>query len=692
MTSNFKPFAAKIAAAFQAMSQGELHVVDIAGDDIWQAYLAAFPPGTNEIYRVRTEHDGSYDRAFVRKLGNVVRLKDGKVTSIWDTADLPAPYDVVAAVLAAKVRNAPIVGVYRTKEATLGYESSVEQLEGGATHRWYHFHAKIDRKHQATSPDEARGQINTNIGVYKRALTELKLSAFDDVLDLINSNGLYRGDEHKANVTALRALFLKAAGIDDAIARNRFVWESFAANPMGVTLLRNTVIGTLLVDLSEGVPLETAVRSFESKVAPANYRRPTALITQRMVDDAAATLAHLGLESALDRRLAVMSDISVNNVLWVDNSVKAQMKDGIAGLLAKDVKAPKIKPENVVNIGMDQFVANILPVVSSMEVLFANPLAGNLVTLTAPGVADAEKLFKWNNGFAWSYAGNIADSEMRRAVQERGGRVDGVFRFTHMWNYEKRNASLMDLHVFMPGHGGQRGNNHGNYGNDNRVGWNHRKNFASGGVQDVDYVQAAPVGFVPVENITFPDIKKMPDGVYACAIHNWSFRSPTEGGFKAEIEFGGQVFEYEHKRPLKQNEWVEVAEVTLKNGQFTIDHKLPHGAASVEHWGLKTETFIKVNTLLLSPNFWDDQAVGNKHWFFILEGCATDEPTRGIYNEFLRNDLDKHRKVFEVLGNRTKCPASAEQLSGLGFSSTQRNTLTVRVKGTGLQATYNINF
>lgn len=71
---------------------------------------------------------------------------------------------------------------------------------------------------------------------------------------------------------------------------------------------------------------------------------------------------------------------------------------------------------------------------------------------------------------------------------------------------------------------------------------------------------------------------------------------------------------------------------------------------------------------------------------------ATDEPTRGIYNEFLRNDLDKRRKVFEVLGNRTKCPVSTEQLSGLGFSSTQRNTLTVRVKGTGLQATYNINF
>lgn len=664
--SNFKPFAAKIAAAFQAMSQGELHVVDIAGDDIWQRYLAAFPPGTNEIYRVRTEHDGSYDRAFVRKIGNVVHLKNGQVTSIWDTRDLPYPYDQVAAVLAATVRNAPITGVYRTKEAALGYESSVEQLEGGATHRWYHFHAKIDRKHQAASPDEARGQINTNIGVYARALTELKLSAFDDVLDLINSNGLYRGDEHKTNVTALRGLFLKAAGIDDTIARNRFVWESFAANPMGVTLLRNTVIGTLLVDLSEGVSLETAVRAFETKVAPANYRRPTALITQRMVDDAAATIANLGLESALDRRLAVMSDVSVNNVLWVDNSVKAQMKDGIAGLLAKDVKAPKIKPKNVVNIGMDQFVANILPVVSSMEVLFTNPLVGNLVTLTAPGVADAEKLFKWNNGFAWSYAGNVADS-IKEKVKRAGGNVDADLRVSLAWN----NFDDLDLHSVSP------------YG--------HVCFHNKAGILDVD-MNISPNTRTPVENQSWV---KPRAGTYVIKVHCYMPRETIDVGFTLEMAYNGKVEQYSY--PKVARGMLECLQFNVDNrGEVTeiklLDKNLVGGSISQERWGLKTETFIKVNTLLLSPNFWDDQAVGNKHWFFILEGCATDEPTRGIYNEFLRNDLDKHRKVFEVLGNRTKCPVSNDQLSGLGFSSTQRNTLTVRVKGTGLQATYNINF
>ena len=51
------------------------------------------------------------------------------------------------------------------------------------------------------------------------------------------------------------------------------------------------------------------------------------------------------------------------------------------------------------------------------------------------------------------------------------------------------------------------------------------------------------------------------------------------------------------------------------------------------------------------------------------------------YNEFLDNSLNTHRKVFEVLAGKMKCPVSKEQLSGVGFSSTQRNELICKVAG-----------
>src|SRR5690606_1291105 len=141
---------------------------------------------------------------------------------------------------------------------------------------------------------------------------------------------------------------------------------------------------------------------------------------------------------------------------------------------------------------------------------------------------------------------------------------------------------------------------------------------------------------------------------------------------------------------------VEVATFTMRNGEmskFTVtDPKIAHQGLPQLAWGLNTETFVKVNTLMLSPNHWDDNTTGNKHWFFILEGCANPEGTRGIYNEFLRGNLEQHRKVFEVLGSKTRCLPSNEQLSGLGFSSTREDEVIIRVTGSKINKTYKVKF
>lgn len=84
---------------------------------------------------------------------------------------------------------------------------------------------------------------------------------------------------------------------------------------------------------------------------------------------------------------------------------------------------------------------------------------------------------------------------------------------------------------------------------------------------------------------------------------------------------------------------------------------------------------------MLSPNYWDGQVIGNKHYFFILDGCKNPEPTRGFFNEYLKDSLRDHRKVFEILGNNMLLPASLDQLSGLGFSSTVRADLICKLKG-----------
>jgi hypothetical protein len=677
---DFKLIKNAVAAKFAELAKHELYRTGITKDKLWDTYLASFPAGSNPIYKTRTEHDCQCCKQFIRAVGDVVSIIDGKVVSIWDCEVGEPNYQAVCDAMAAAVKEHPIEDVFLHYEKTAGTEKSLQDtLDGIVT--WNHFHVHIPAKFVVTNGTigSQLNEVRTAREVMARGLNDLTIEALDTVLELIQQNSLYRGEEHKHAVQQFRELKQQYDRSTNPLA---FTWVKVKEVHAAVARFRNTSIGTLVTALSEGKDLEAAVKSFEEIVAPANYKRPTALVTPAMIAKAKETITELGLTSALERRYAKLGDITINNVLFADRSAQKAMKGDVFDALAASVPVKAQSFDKVEEVPIDKFISDILPKAKSLEIMVENRHTGNLVSLIAPADPTALPLFKWGNNFSWSYNGDVADS-MRERVVKAGGRVDGVLRFTHSWNHIGRNASLMDLHVFLPGSSPHKEGCHNQYPDGQRVGWNNRNDWASRGVQDVDYVDAAPVGYVPIENITFPSLQYLKEGRYTFKIHNWSLRAPTDSGFKAEIELNGEVFEYEYLRPLKDKEWVTVAEATLKNGHFSIEHKIPHGAAVRQTWSVNTQNFHKVTALMMSPNFWDGQlGIGNKHYFFMLDGCRNEGTARGFYNEFLKADLDKHRKVIEMVGAKMRTEEAEHQLSGLGFSSTQRNSVLCKVEGT----------
>jgi len=653
----FKTFANAVAKRYADLVRGELFTVDVI--DLFETYLAAFPEGTDPIFRVRTTHDCNADKNFIRRLGNVVTINpDGSRSSLWEVGDVPYPYDVVAQRLSEIVQQAPITGIFRTKEAAFGSKPNYDNHDPSI--RWEHFYGAVAKLHQTSMPDKVRGERGAIAQVLRRGLNEITPADIDTVLDLIEAKALYRGEEHVKAIKDFRTLQQAFAKAPD---HEGFIWSSL---DKPAARFRNTVIGTLLVDLAEGVELEKAVKSFEKKVAPENYKRPTALITPKMIEQAVAALDELGLTDAIERRYAVIDDVSVSDVLFVDNEVRGKMKGGLTDLLmgSSKVRSRALDTTAATPISIDDFMALGA---KSIELLVANDQLRNFVSLTAPQHADSGKLFKWDNEFAWMYDGELADTGMRDRVKAAGGRVDGELRISLGWF----NGDDLDLHCRPP-----RGSEI-YFGN-------------KCGILDVDMNAGGKMNRVdPVENMAWP---RMPlDGQYEFYVHQFNRRSHENDGFKLEVEAKGVVHHLSYAKAMAQGDKVSIT-LTIANGQLT---HIKHGTAmastttSVEKWGVKTLTPVRVDTIMTSPNFWEGAGgVGNRHWFFMLDGCVNPDATRGFVNEFLRGSLDPHRKVFEVLSSKTKCPPSPRQLSGVGFSSTRRDKVIAIADGRTYEVTF----
>jgi hypothetical protein len=555
------------------------------------------------------------------------------------------------------VSSHDISSIFLSNEVTAGKEFNIEANEAGDI-KWEHFYADIDQAFITQDVAAERGLADSTVSMFKRALDEFSLEALQSVEDLCDS--IYKGEEFKPTVSK----FIEAKKAYEASDKKLFAWCNYKKYPAKI---RNSAIGALIVHINGGMELEQAVKAYEAMVAPANYKRTTAVVTEGMKKEAMKVIAELGIEPSLARRHATLEDISVNNVLFANRDSAALMKGTLEAMLS--AKTISKVPTSAIEIPIDKFLSDVLPHSTNVEALVENKHTGNFVSLVAPINPDAPSIFKWNNNFSWSYNGEVTDA-MKERVKAAGGSVDGVLRCSLQWNEDKSDSQNdLDLHCI------EANKNHIYYGNKGR-------RHQSSAMLDVDI--QVPGSSIAVENIIYTNLNQMPDGTYKFYVNNYSGRNSK--GFRAQIEFNGVIHEFNYSQSVSSD--VVIATITLKNGVFSIESNLKSSQSQKVEWDISTLQYQKVSTIMLSPNYWDEQAIGNKHYFFMLDGCKNPSPVRGFYNEFLSSDLTPHRKTFEMISSLMKCEPADNQLSGLGFSSTIPNNIHLKVDG----KPYNVSF
>lgn len=666
LEDNFKKMCEENANLFE---------VDLDKDILWETYLNTIPAKDNKIYRTRREFDCSCCRHFIKGIGNVVAIKDNKMISLWDFKTSDDTWNTVLEAMSKFVKKHKVTDIYVSKFNHVGTRYSMDKTEDGNPIKWEHFYLDIPSKfvynNRYDTIDSVRGEKRTTRNVFKRSLDELTMDSVVTVLELIKQNSLYRGEEYQYTVEEFRKIKKEYDALKTAKAKELYTWsKSVTLNPT-IAKIRNTAIGTLLIDISEDMELDVAVGKYEAVVAPTNYKRSKPIFTQKMLEDAQKTITELGYLDSLERRYANADDITVNNILFSNRDTAKRISGGnsLFDALSKETKSNPKKFDRVEEITIDKFIDSVLPTVTDIEAYVENKHTPNFVSLIAPVNKDSKTMFKWNNNFSWAYKGNVTDSIVKQNVKNAGGKVDGVLRFSIQWNdIDGYDENDLDAHCIEP--------------NKNEIYYGNRRDMRTTGMLDIDIINPTR-NVSAVENITWIDINKMIDGTYQFYVHCFSNRG-GRSGFRAEIEFNGEIYSFDYTTPLRNGQKVDVANVTLKDGQFIIETKLPSNTSSREIWGVNTNQFVPVSVMCYSPNYWDKQnGIGNKHYFFMLKGCVNDELPNAWYNEFLNNELyPNHRKVLEALSSKAHVLETSDQLSGIGFSSTLRNELVVKVKGT----------
>ena len=685
-----KEFRSLVQAQFDKMcATGKLFRSKTSGRVLWETYLNNME---KSIFRDpgSSTYNCNHCSNFIQRYGNIVSIEGDKLVSIFDI-EIEGEYKLAAQEL-AKVAKSGIESIFvetydnlnslpyerctktdavyklgvdtNTKEYTKEEVEKYGKVVMNKLYTFEHLSIKVPKQFVNTTGKSIEALVGTardDKNVFQRALKEIELDTLELVRDLIVQGSLINGEPHLYKVESfieMKKSYLEASDKD--------IWCWLKSSGYNLCRFGNELIGTLCYDIQEN-GIDKAWKDWNYRIDPQNYMKVSAPVSQKKIDADIKYMQENGYETSFIRRFAILEDVRIELIKHINNAKKpVSIFDSV-----KSASNKAIDFKGIQSVSIQDFMDNILPTCSTVEVYLKNKYQDNLVTLTT-AAQECKPLFAWDNNFSWTYSNNLTGkSEIKQQVKSKGGFVDGILRGSIVWNDDTKDMSDYDLWCEEPG-----GTKIG-YSTPFRKDMNGRFS-PCGGQLDVDI--RVPQG-VAVENIYFKDRSNLKIGTYKFYINIYHASSANK--FKFQIDTDGKIADYECVHKFSSGKNIPAVDVDYNGVEFTVKNHLQPSIsedAVINLYGLNTNEFHKVNLLLESPNHWD-KPIGNKHYMFMLENCKADKPLRGFHVENLNSDLLQCKRTLEIFANNSKIEPDGEQLSGLGFNSSVRDELIVRVDG-----------
>lgn len=338
------------------------------------------------------EHRQHYNchccRNFIERFGKiVVIMPDGSVESpLWSKTDVPEFFQKSVEAMRQAVINTKIDSVFVTEEKKWG---------NAVTGVWTHLHGtpprEVIHKDKLKTSYQLASEHKENFGIINRGLAEYSKEAAVQAVRVLEADAVSNSEKVVEIAKWFLALHEAIEGKKGKI-RSNLIWSAITRVPMSWSHIKNTMIGTLLDDITANMPYEVIAKRWAEKMHPLQYKRPTTL-NEGNIDAGNRIIEKLGATSALRRRYARLEDI-INWVWKPQPIVEDAGRDNYRGGAFDHLRETKKKIINDIvlpakTVTWDHFQQNILPTANTIEYLTDGYRHGyfSLVTAVDPNAA-----------------------------------------------------------------------------------------------------------------------------------------------------------------------------------------------------------------------------------------------------------------------------------------------------------------
>ena len=367
--------------------------------DLYATFLENLPAARRQHYECRA------CRKFVDRFGGLVSIDESGMPMplLWGREGAAAAAssdffgDAILA-LAERAIKARVTGVFLSSESTWGLAENASPKSPNSDGRWHHMHVQptrvmIHRPGALLTSEQVAAEKLQDYGTLSRGLAEFSSALVQQAFTMLSTGALYRSEKCIEVAKWLLALHEARDATKHKIRKENLVWRAVALAPPGFCHVRSTMIGALLTDLEAGKPFNEIKASFDSKLSPIQYQRPTSAPTDGQLAAAEKVIEKLASAGALRRRYATLEDVDPH-AIWLPKAIHAEIQDSIFGhLKAKKSSTIDIPAQSMT---WDKFSWTVLQAAERVELLVPHVAGPYFAFVTASDPA-AAPILQWDH-------------------------------------------------------------------------------------------------------------------------------------------------------------------------------------------------------------------------------------------------------------------------------------------------------